>query len=388
LGIHQEGLKDKLVQAFVIYFALHIIWLIGTDNFEHAKKVVHQAKFLLYPLLFITFIDKKYIPRVMGAFLLGMLFSELWSYGIFFEMLPSHLHDGRQGTPQDPTPVHHHVHYGFMLAVTASLLILRIINKNDPLWLKLLLGLFFVTATANIFINAGRTGYVLFAILMLTLFFLAFRKRIFIAIVASFTVIAVSFIMAYQFSDTFTKKTNQTIQSVKSMYLHDNYRSSLGTRAIVVISSKNIVLDSWMLGNGTGDQLDIVRKNIETIAPKYKGVVNWLQHLHNEYLTAILQFGIIGLLAYLYIPYQLFRYPQEDSSNKSMQVIIAAAILCFSFIEIFVHGQGALLTTVLLLSLTFRSYIIENTVYSTLNITSMLKYGVAVVLIEIVSWYS
>ena len=384
----KEGLKDKLVQAFVIYFLVHVIWLIGTDNFEHAKKVVHQAKFLLYPLLFITFIDKKYIPRIMGAFLLGMLFSELWSYGIFFEILPPHLHDGRQGTPQDPTPVHHHVHYGFMLAVTATLLILRILNKNDPLWLKVLLGLFFVTATANIFINAGRTGYVLFAILTTVLFFLVFRKKIFIAAVAACTIVAVSFVTAYHFSDTFTKKLNQTVASVKSMYLHDNYHNSLGTRAFVVISSKNIVLDSWMLGNGTGDQLDIVRNNIETIAPKYKGMVNWLQHLHNEYLTAILQFGIIGLLAYLYIPYQLFRYPQEDSGNKSMQVILAAAILCFSFIEIFVHGQGALLMTVLLLSLTFRNYIIENAVFSSINLAGIMKYGVTAVLIELVSRYS
>ena len=53
----KEGLKDKLVQAFVLYFLVHVIWLIGTDNFEHARKVIHQAKFLLYPLLFITFID-------------------------------------------------------------------------------------------------------------------------------------------------------------------------------------------------------------------------------------------------------------------------------------------------------------------------------------------
>jgi len=384
----KEGLKDKLVQAFVIYFAVHIIWLIGTDNFEHAKKVVHQAKFLLYPLLFITFIDKKYIPRMLGAFLLGMLVSELWSYGIYFEILPPHLHDGGQGTPQSPTPVHHHVHYGFMLAVTANLLILRILNKNDPLWLKVLLGLFFVTATANIFINAGRTGYVLFAILTTVLFLLVFRKKILIAAVAACTIVAVSFVMAYHFSDTFTKRLNLTVASVKSMYMHNHYHSSLGTRAFVVISSKNIVMDSWMLGNGTGDQLDIVRNNIKTIAPEYKRMANKLQHLHNEYLTAILQFGIIGLLACLYIPYQLFRYPQEDSGNKSMQVILAAAILCFSFIEIFVHGQGALLMTVLLLSLTFRNYIIENAVFSSLNLAGIMKYGVTAVLIEIVSWYS
>lgn len=147
-------------------------------------------------------------------------------------------------------------------------------------------------------------------------------------------------------------------------------------------------MDSWVFGNGTGDQLDVVKNNIETIAPKYKSRAKPLQHLHNEYLTAILQFGIIGLLAFLYIPYQLFRYPQEDISLKNIQIILGVAILCFSFAEIFVHGQGALLTAVLLVSLTFRNYIIENAYFSSLNKASMFKYGAAILLIEIVSWYS
>jgi len=110
----KEGIRDRLVQAFLIYFVVHVIWLIGTDNFITAKRELHEAKFLLYPLLFITLIDKKYIPRMLGAFLLGMFVSELWSYGIYFEALPPHLHDGYQGTPKSPSPVHHHSHYSLI----------------------------------------------------------------------------------------------------------------------------------------------------------------------------------------------------------------------------------------------------------------------------------
>ena len=47
-GYLKEGLKDKLVQAFFIYFCVHVIWLLGTDNFTEAKKVLHEAKILLY----------------------------------------------------------------------------------------------------------------------------------------------------------------------------------------------------------------------------------------------------------------------------------------------------------------------------------------------------
>jgi O-antigen ligase len=388
VGYVKEGLKDKLVQAFVIYFLVHVIWLIGTENFEFAKKVVHQAKFLLYPLLFITLIDRKYIPRILGAFLLGMLISELWSYGIYFEILPPNLHDGHQGTPNDPTPVHHHVHYGFMLAITATLLIQRLLVKNDQLWLKILLGLFFITATANIFINAGRTGYVMFVILVLALFLLTFRRRIIAGAMVSISIIKISLLMAYYFSDTFRSRFDMSVNSVQSMYLHDNYRSSLGTRAFVVLSSKDMEVRTWVFGVGTGDQLDAVKENIKTVAPEYLKMAKSLQHLHNEYLRSILQFGIIGLLAFLYIPYQLFRYPQDDQDKKNMLSILAVAILSFSYIEIVVHGLGALLTVVLLSSLCFRNYCVDKAIYSKMNVVGYAKYGVVISLIELVSWYT
>ncbi|MGD8593361.1 MAG: hypothetical protein PVF82_11045, partial [Gammaproteobacteria bacterium] len=36
----KKGLQDRLVQAFIIYFCVHIIWLLGTDNFHQAGKVL------------------------------------------------------------------------------------------------------------------------------------------------------------------------------------------------------------------------------------------------------------------------------------------------------------------------------------------------------------
>ncbi|WP_455223498.1 O-antigen ligase family protein, partial [Kaarinaea lacus] len=316
------------------------------------------------------------------------LVSELWSYGIFFELLPPHLHDGIQGTHKDPSPVHHHVHYGFMLAITATLLVQRIFSNNDQLWLKVLFGVFFVTATANIFINAGRTGYFLFATLMLSLFLLSFRERILVAAGVSISIIAVSFMMAYHFSETFKNRFDTTVNSIQSMYLHDNFRSSLGTRAFVVLSSKNIILDTWAFGNGTGDQLDVVKNNVKAIAPDYLGMVNGLKHLHSEYLNALVQFGVLGLLAFLYIPFQLFRYPQNDVNKKNMLSILAVAILSFGVIEIVVQGLGALLTVVLLVSLALKNYIIDNAKYSPMRLVGCVKYGLAISLMEIVSWYS
>jgi O-antigen ligase len=387
-GYIKEGLKDKLVQAFAIYFAVHVIWLIGTDNFIHAKRELHQAKFLLYPLLFATLIDKRYIPRMLGAFLFGMFVSELWSYGIYFELLPSHPHDGNQGTPQSPTPVHHHSHYGFMLAITVTLLLQRLFYEKDPPWLKVVIALFFVTATINIFVNAGRTGYVLFSVLMLILFLLAFRKRLFLAVLSAVSLVIVSILLAHNFSDTFKKRYAQTVNSIQSMYFQGNYQSSLGIRAAILINSKNLIVDNLMFGVGTGDQMDAVRSFVKEQKPEYARMANYVQHLHNEYFRAVLQFGVIGLLSFLYIIYQLFFYPQPGRTLKNTQIYLAVSIVLFSFVDIVVHGLGMLLTLVLLAGISLVNYKVSNTNFNPLSRRQLIVYGSLAIFLQSISMVS
>lgn len=384
----KEGLKDKLVQAFALYFLVHVVWLIGTDNFEMARKVLHDAKYLLYPLFFATMIDKKYVPRMLSAFFLGMLLSELWSYGIFFEILPPHLHDGDMGGPSDPTPVFHHTHYGFMLAVTLTLILQRFFFEKDSLWVKGLIALFFITATINIFITAGRTGYVLFIILLLTLFLLVYRKKVVLAITSAVLLITVSVILAYNFSVTFQQRFQQTVTSIESLYLRGDYNSSLGTRAAILFHSTELVKEHWLFGVGTGDHLDAMRKNIAEKYPEHSGAAEFVQHMHNEYFSAITQFGVIGLLAFLYIAWQLVAYKQDDRTIKNMQIILAVAILFFSFIDIFMLGLGALIMSVTLAAFSLRKYVVTNVPEVQFSPHLFAKYAMGAVLIECISWAS
>lgn len=382
----KHGLKDKLVQAFLIYFLVHIIWLVGTENLDQAKRVIHEAKFLLYPLLFITLIDKKFIPRIFSAFFLGMLFSELWSYGIFFEILPPHIHEGSQGTPADPTPVFHHTHYGFMLAVTLTLVLQRFFYGKDPPLVKAAITFFFITATINIFITAGRTGYVLYIVLLLVLFLVVYREKLFTAVLSAVSIILITVLLAYNFSSTFHARFTQTITSIKAMYFEDNYQSNLGARAALIINSKDLVSDVWITGVGTGDHMDEVRKHIAEKSPRYLRIANHVAHLHNEYFSAIVQFGVLGLISFLYIIVQLIRYPQDIREIKNMQIILAVAIALFGFIDIVVHGLGAILVLITLVSLSFRNYATINAKYIPISLQQLFAYTVLIVVLELVSW--
>ena len=76
---------------------------------------------------------------------------------------------GNQGTPSDPTPVYHHTHYGFMLATSLVLIVQHLlVGKNSKLT-QVMLSVFFITASVNIFITGGRSGYVLYGIYLLML---------------------------------------------------------------------------------------------------------------------------------------------------------------------------------------------------------------------------
>jgi O-antigen ligase len=290
------------------------------------------------------------------------------------------------GVFADPTPVFHHTHYGFMLAVTLTFVLQRFFYEKYTPLLRFVVILFLCTATINIFITAGRTGYVLYIILLLTMFMLVFRARLVAAGSVALLVICVSLGLAYGFSDTFQKRLNQTVDSIEAMTVQGDFESSLGARAAVIGSSKDVVLDNWLFGVGTGDHLDTVRKHIDQAYPQYSHMANSFQHLHNEYFSAITQFGLLGLMAFLYLLFQLVVYPQEDQALKNAQIILAVATALFGIIDIVVLGLGALLLLVTISGLSLNHYTVSNARLPQMSRKLIAMYAVSITSFELVSW--
>jgi O-antigen ligase len=382
----RAALQDRLVQAFALYFLVHVVWLLGTDDWENANRVMGQAEFLLYPLLFASFIDPRFIPRVFLAFFAAMIVSELWSFGIFFEVLPVHTHNGNQGTPANPTPVWHHIHYGFILAVSLVLVMQRLLTTRDNRPLQLLFGFFFITASINIFITAGRTGYVLYLILLVTLFLLVWRKHLFKALATALILCTVAFSLAYNFSDTFHQRTLTTAHSIEKLFTQQEFGTSLGIRAAALVVAADGLKDHWLLGVGTGDDMLELRERAATDYPDWSQFIDRLVHIHNEYARAWLQFGVVGLLAFLYLLYWMYRYPASNPEYKNVQIILATAVLFFSIIDIFVQGLAALLVVITLISLTLNRYPVSNARYAAWTLGSGVKYAALAASMELVSW--
>lgn len=378
-----ETAKDPVIRAFLLYFLVHVVWLVGTDDYEGGKSVMYNAKFLLLPLLFGSFIDEKYIPRMKVAFFVGMFASILVSFGIFTEILPPMPHYGNQGVPSDPTPVYHRTHYGFMLAVS-SVLALYYLIKSDSRAIKIMAGIFFIFASLNIFITGGRFGYVLYVVGILIIIVTLGRKLSLKMIVFLVMVVLSSMAAAYHMSSTFEKKIEQTTEAVKEIIVKNEYASSIGGRVGIVKYSIPLVKENWFLGIGTGDQTGEIIKEIRGNDKNLAAFFKELGHPHNEYLSALLQFGIVGLFIFLSIPASMIRYDVSGKEGGDILKILGISILLFSLVDILVLGLGMLFTVVVLTSINLRNYATGNAVYSQFSVMQGMHYIVAIIVFYVV----
>jgi len=322
-GFH-GNLKEKITlikqEPFFYSIGLYILLLLFAllwtepENLRFGIKYVTRYWYLLPMLVIYTSLERKYIIWAISAFLMGMFISELVSYSIFFEFI--HL----EGIPPtDPSPFMHHTLYSIFLVFSGGILLNQIIESKS-LKENIVYGIFFTTITINLFVNSGRTGQILFLFILGTVIFLHYKltlKSLLVTIVLLFTIPYLS----YTYSPNFKQRLLQSTQNI-----HDTtYTSSIGARYGLVIIAKDIFFEHPFLGVGTGDYLDEKEKTINKNYPDLNHLKHYV-HYHNEYAENSVISGIIGLFAYLYIFFSLYR---TTIHNKRIQTIKYVLLITF-----------------------------------------------------------
>ncbi len=369
----KKTLSDPLLLSFFLYFAVHVVWLIGSDDTGMAKKSLHDSAFLLFLPLFVTFIDKRFIGRIISAFVLGMTVSVMVSFGIFIEVIPSMPHDVTQGVPGDPAPLYHHTHYGYMLAISSILLLNVLLNNKGNKYYAFMLCVLFTVTVLDMFIIEGRSGYILLGILLIPFLFFRYKTKAAKPLIISLLLSVATAYIAYHTIDVFKNRIDLTAQSFEKVLSDKNYNTSIGGRIGMLVYSLDVISGSYLLGYGTGDHASVVTDVVKREKRPLSNLVTTLQHPHNEFVNALIQFGIIGLLAFLNIIYQMVRYSSDN--NGVMLKVIAISIVFYSLIDVFVIGLGMLLTVVLLTSVYVNSYYIENANYKKIDARQVFVYG-------------
>ena len=79
--------SSKILISSIIFFCIHLIGLIWTQNMLWGLEIVHKMWYflLLFPILF-TIVESKYIKTYIYSFLLAIALTEIFSFLIWFEV--------------------------------------------------------------------------------------------------------------------------------------------------------------------------------------------------------------------------------------------------------------------------------------------------------------
>ncbi len=339
------ALNNKVIQVFVAIFGMYLLWLIGSDNAEQARYFINDAKIYLFTIILFALTQYVFLKRIIAAFFLGMFFNELMSYGIFFEVLPADWAYREKGH-HDPSPAEYsHLEYGFALAFTTGMVLFHWLkNRELKQFGHWVLGIFFVTASANIFITGGRVGYVLYAVSLVTVALFLFRHRWKTAVSIAVLVITVAYTIAYTFSPVMPKRVNKGYTEVQRIIQEDHYRSSFGIRVANWIVASEVMRDHWLAGVGSGDHMVEVHKVAEEKYPQFLHFVEYVgTNIHNAYLDIALQFGLIGLLVFGFLLYRIWSYDQPDPQLKIMQYLLIMLVLVMGIVHIWSRNMPGII---------------------------------------------
>jgi O-antigen ligase len=142
-----------------------------------------------------------------------------------------------------------------------------------------------------LFFVLGRTGYVSLALNFLVFFFICLsnlKERVITALIALAIII-----LTISFSDGFNSRIHRAVEELESHTTSAS--SSVGQRVEFVRKTFDLMREKPIMGYGTGSHQKEYCRVGQT--PEWCAVD--VLHPHNQFLSFGVQFGVIGILAYL-----------------------------------------------------------------------------------------
>ncbi|MCX7117628.1 MAG: O-antigen ligase family protein [Legionellales bacterium] len=277
-------------QATILLFAVVLLSCFWSPATLHQKTAVvnKYSKCLLLPFLVVGFRDPKVRRFGLYAYLLAMFITCVMS------MLKA------SGTldfnGEDPGKVvHNHIMTGFMMSFAAYLSAWLTIRQKGIE--RILMTILFLLFTYQLFfINTGRTGYLIDAILMflLMLQFLSWRWVVMGGMLGLVLLGGI-----YHQSNTMKQAVKMAVDDLKG-YREGDLNTSLGYRLQFHTFSKELFLRHPWIGNGSGSYTYYFRKEDPVPAwqvPPLVSVPKKMVEPHSQYWLVAAETGILGLTA-------------------------------------------------------------------------------------------
>ena len=346
-------IQNNVIKSLTLFLLFSFVSLVWTEHIYEALNYIKKYWYFLPLFIFLTSLKKEYMPKVLSAFILGMLLSELISYGVFFE-----LWSFKHATVENPSPFMHHIEYSVFLALTGLILLSRFFDAKNIAH-KILYAIFFTTVSGNLFLTAGRTGQFAFIVGLFILAMVSFRDKI-KALLVSVMLILVVLGVAFNSSQTFHDRVIAGKEDLLNVVNRNDYCTSWGGRVGSWIVSSDIINKNPFLGIGIIDNMKEFHQIIDLRYPKMKCMHAAFVHTHNQFLEVCTQMGIVGLLFFLYIFYSFARLSILNHQYRKIKYAYLT-VLIFAFIpEVLFHRQFSMALFAFILGIILAQNRIEN----------------------------
>ena len=307
--------RSKVLQAFLLFFGLHLIGLIWTSDLRWGMHIVGKERLFIFAPILMTFALKKHIKFYIASYIAAMTFSEAISYMIWLQIIPPIF----SASHNDPTPFMSHITYNPFLALSIYLIgHFLLFDRKQSIYKKIFLSIFFTTMSINMFITGGRAGQVAYFLTIFTISLQYFKDKMLRAFAFSSVLIIAIFSTAYLTSEIFHNRVNQAITEASNY--DQNRNSSVGLRINFAINTIDIIKDNPIIGVGTGDFKTAYKETNSINSPELPSTVQ----PHNMYLLVFSQLGVLGFLSLLYIFYRQIEHAisQKDKLIKHLGIYL------------------------------------------------------------------
>ena len=284
---------NKMALAALAYFTLHLIGLLWTDSIGSGMDMLKKDMRLLLIPIFMLFVKEEFLKYYIFSFLSAMVLSVFLSFGIYFEIIP------QMKTPAafyGILPFIFHTVYTPLLTLSIYILMYYTFLSNTLRSKQKYIFIFLITIMSiNLFISGGRTGQVMYFLMLSITLFQYFKHQRVKALVLSVVAIPLIFITFYSTSQTFNDRVNKAVMEVTSFQTNKN--TSLGNRLNQLFNSIEIIKENPIIGVGTGGFKEEYKIMHLKLTPEVPMI--WVHHPHNMYLLEYVELGIFGLVSLL-----------------------------------------------------------------------------------------
>ena len=302
--------------TLVVFFLLYVIGIAYTIAPSHAviHRLLQMVCLFLSALLMASITNDRLRKHMLNAFLLAMVITLILSYGKYYIIrTPYHTRFDEGSVFKD------HIIQSFLMVIALFIFVYRWLNKYRYHWVYAVLT---ILTTYNIlFISSGRSGYFIFAALLIYTGMTYFGWRGMLSTIIITILLGGS---AYWISDEFRTRIISIEQNTIE-YAQGKHYTSIGIRIQSVKNAYHLFMQKPWIGHGTGSFSTVYA----ALPIKDISDAGLVPLSYNNYLNVGVELGIIGMgfLIFMFALQWRYSFYLTGEWRYLMQILLISMIL-------------------------------------------------------------